>query len=721
MSRYEKTDNKDIYVKKEEQQHLAMPGYPIPLGATIDARGTQFSIFSKNATGVTLLLFDSTKKDSPYEEYPLHPELNKTGDIWHIWLEGIREGQLYGYRVDGPYYPEEGHRFNRNKLLLDPYARAVTGNFNWNLSDARGYDAEHDTDVFSTKDSAAGAPKSIVINHDFDWYDRPLQMDMQDLVIYETHVKGFTYHPSSNTAHPGTYKGLIEKIPYLKELGITAVELLPVHEFDENEYSRPNPETGELLTNYWGYSSISFFAPRGKYSSSGAMGEQYSEFKEMVREFHKNGIEIILDVVFNHTAEGDHRGPTLCFRGIDNSIYYILEKDKRYYTNYSGCGNTFNCNHPLVRDFILDCLRYWVIEMHVDGFRFDLASILGRSTTGDILSNPPLIERIENDPILSKTKIIAEAWDAAGAYQVGQFPGRWAEWNGKFRDDVRRFWRGDDGMVGAFATRISGSSDLFTSGGRSPMSSINFITSHDGYSLNDLVSYSYKHNYANGEENRDGDNNNFSYNFGIEGDEVTQFIESIRKKLIKNHLLTLFCSQGIPMLLSGDELRKTQLGNNNAYCQDNEISWINWKFLEKHEDIFTFSKRLISFRKNHPLLKKTHFIEPSEKQTSQSEISWHGVMPFSPDWSSSSKFVAVMFNGESTIATCGKPDSDIYIAFNPSLYNMWVTLPDSPSGRPWKMIINTSLDESFVPEDKIIEHNSFEFRITKQSAILFTA
>ncbi|MFW6366956.1 MAG: glycogen debranching protein GlgX, partial [Spirochaetota bacterium] len=653
---------------KRDQQHLALPGYPIPFGATLDARGTQFSIFSRNATGVTLVLFDSTDTDSPYEEYPLHPQLNKTGDIWHIWLEGIRNGQLYGYRIDGPYYPEAGHRFNKNKLLLDPYARSVTGNFDWKLSDARGYDADHDTDVFSTKDSAPGAPKSIVIDHEFDWYDRPLQDDIQDMIIYETHVKGFTYHHSSQSAAPGTYKGLTGKIPYLKELGVTAIELMPVHEFDENEYTRTNPRTGEVLKNYWGYSTLSFCAPRGRYSSAGTMGEQYTEFKEMIREFHNAGIEVILDVVFNHTAEGDHRGPTLCFRGIDNSIYYILEKDKRFYSNYSGCGNTFNCNYPLVRDFILDCLRYWVIEMHVDGFRFDLASILGRSTNGEILSNPPLIERIESDPILSKTKIIAEAWDAAGAYQVGQFPGRWAEWNGRYRDDVRRFWRGDDGMAGAFATRIAGSSDLYTNNGRSPLSSINFITSHDGFTLNDLVSFSAKHNYENGEDNRDGDNNNFSYNYGVEGPAVTPYIESVRKKQIKNLLLTLFCSQGVPMLLSGDEMRRTQQGNNNAYCQDNEISWLDWRFLDRHSDIFNYTKALIAFRQQHPVLKRSHFVEPTEKQTLDSELSWHGTLPFSPDWSNGSKFVAVMYNGNGAIPSQGSPDNDIYIAFNASLY-----------------------------------------------------
>ncbi|MGL4370489.1 MAG: glycogen debranching protein, partial [Spirochaetota bacterium] len=397
-------------------------------------------------------------------------------------------------------------------------------------------------------------------------FDRPLKTRFKDTIIYEAHVKGFTYHQSSGVENKGTYKGITEKIPYLKELGVTAIELMPIQEFDENENLNINPATGEKLKNYWGYSTISFFAPRGRYASTGATGEQVYEFKEMVRDLHNAGIEIILDVVFNHTAEGDHSGPTLCFRGIDNTIYYMLEQDKRYYKNYSGCGNTFNCNNPIAREFIIDCLKFWVIEMHIDGFRFDLASILGRDEAGNILANPPLIERIEADPILRNTKIIAEAWDAAGAYQVGNFPGRWAEWNGKYRDDIRRFWKGDENMTGVFATRLTGSSDLYGNS-RSPLHSINFITCHDGFPLNDLVCYNGKHNEANGEQNRDGENNNLSYNWGIEGPESTELLENLRKQMLRNFLATLFLSQGTPMLLSGDEFRRTQKGNNNAYCQ----------------------------------------------------------------------------------------------------------------------------------------------------------
>jgi glycogen operon protein len=510
------------------------------------------------------------------------------------------------------------------------------------------------------------------------------------------HVKGFSFHHTSGVSSGGTYRAITEKIPYLKELGITAVELMPIQEFDETENSNINPVTGEKLKNYWGYSTITFFAPRGRYSASGASGEQFYEFKEMVRDLHNAGIEVILDVVFNHTAEGDHSGPTLCFRGIDNCIYYMLEQDKRYYKNYSGCGNTFNCNNQIVRDFIIDCLKYWVIEMHIDGFRFDLASIMGRDENGNILANPPLIERIEADPILRNTKIIAEAWDAAGAYQVGNFPGRWAEWNGKFRDDVRRFWRGDPNMCGLFATRLTGSSDLYGNS-RSPLHSINFVTCHDGFPLNDLVCYSRKHNEVNGEQNRDGENQNISNNWGIEGSESTEFLEHLRLTMIKNFLSTLFLSQGTPMLLSGDEFRRTQQGNNNAYCQDNEISWLNWSFKDVHSDIFEFTKKLIAFRKNHPSLRHTKFLKgDTAPGFSAPDISWHGVKAFEPDWTPSSNFIACLLCGQYSRFDTSNDDSDIYIAFNSSAYNLTVTLPESPSGLSWKRIIDTSLSS---PDD----------------------
>ena len=707
---------------KHTKMHL--PGYPIPLGATIINKGVQFSIFSRHATAVTLVLFNNTDPDSQSEEIILDDELNKTGDIWHIWIEGITEGQLYGYKIDGPYNPEKGHRFNKYKLLLDPYSRAVSGNFDWVLSDPRGYDADSQFKdaIYSTKDSSAGAPKSIVINHDFDWFDRPLKTPLADTIIYEAHVKGFTYNQNSGVYSPGTYKGLTEKISYLKDLGITAVELLPIQEFDENENIRKNPFTGEKLNNYWGYSTMSFFAPRGRYASKGALGEQFYEFKEMVRDFHNAGIEVYLDVVFNHTAEGDQTGPTLCFRGIDNSIYYMLENDKRLYKNYSGCGNTFNCNNPIVREFIIDCLKYWVIEMHVDGFRFDLASILGRDQEGNILKNPPLIERIEADPILRSTKIIAEAWDAAGAYQVGHFPGRWAEWNGKFRDDARKFWRGDAGAIGAFATRITGSSDLYSSEERSPLHSINFITAHDGFTLNDLVSYTKKHNESNGENNADGENNNISMNFGIEGFEPTQYIRSEREKMIKNYLCTLLLSQGVPMLLAGDEFRRTQQGNNNAYCQDNEISWIDWSLLEKNASIFNFAKKLISFRKKHTSLRRKKFLTGGNSPYESSpDISWHGINSSKPDWNNDNGFLACLINGFYSIQDFSSQDSDIYLSFNSSRFNYHITIPNSPNGGKWKRIIDTAEcgENDFYDEISAEYVGSARYHLKRSSTAVF--
>jgi len=670
------------------------PGYPLPPGVKLDRQGAQFSIFSRHATAVTLILFSSTEPNSEYDEIPFDPVINKTGDIWHIWVGKVTQGQLYGYRIDGPYDPEEGHRFNRNKLLLDPYAKAVTGNFQWDLSDARGYDQTSPRQdlSFSEKDSAQGAPKCIVIGRRFDTFDKQLTIPYQDTIIYELHVKGFTYHQSSKVKQRGTFKGITEKIPYLKELGITAVELMPIQEFDEDENININPITGEKLKNYWGYSTISFLAPRGKYSASGSMGEQVAECKAMISELHRSGIEVILDIVFNHTAEGDHLGPTLCFRGIDNSIYYMLDDNKRFYRNFSGCGNTLNCNHPLVRDFIIECLKYWVIEMQVDGFRFDLASILGRDQNGTILSNPPLLEKISEDPILRNTKIIAEAWDAAGAYQVGDFPGRWGEWNGKFRDDVRHFWRGDENTVRSFATRITGSSDLYYKKNPGPLGSINFITCHDGFTLNDLVSFAEKHNIENGENNLDGENNNLSDNLGIEGLEAPPLIEKLRKQQIKNFLATLFLSQGVPMILAGDEFRRTQRGNNNAYCQDNEISWINWEYLQQHGDIFRFCKEMIGFRKAHPVLRRKTFFQGKCAGENTFDIAWHGIKTGEPDWSPQSHSIACLINGDCVREDYGIPDNDIYMAFNASRYHLDFEIPEAPSGGNWYIAINTSME-----------------------------
>lgn len=695
-----------------------VPGSPLPLGATPDSDGTQFSLFSRNATSITLVLFTG---ENPVE-ITLDPKRHKTGDIWHIWVKGIGGGQHYGYRADGPYFPEAGHRFNKHKLLLDPYGRALCRNIGWDLAETAEFDHTTNEERFSTRDTSPFVPRSIVVDVQPNEEKRSLNLPYEDLIIYETHVRGYTKDGSSKVASPGTYKGLTEKIPYLKELGITAIELLPVHDFDENENPRMNPQTGEKLKNFWGYSSLSFFSPCGRYAEESTYGDQAHEFKDMVNKFHEAGIEVILDVVYNHTAEGDHRGPCVAFRGLENSIYYILEQHgSDRYTNYSGCGNTFNCNHPAVQDLIIDSLRYWVTTYHIDGFRFDLASILARSQDGTLLPKAPLVERIEQDPVLTDTKIIAEPWDAAGAYQVGAFPGRWAEWNGTFRDDVRRFWRGDDGFTGGFATRIAGSSDLYEHNGRKPLNSINFITSHDGFTLNDLVSYTMKHNEANGENNIDGDNNNFSFNYGTEGLALTPFIERVRIKQIKNLIATLFLAQGVPMLLAGDEFRRTQGGNNNAYCQDNSISWVDWSCLEDNSEIFNFTRNMIQFRKGHPVLRKENFIHSDKEQKGQAALSWHGVHPYKPDWGVTSKLVACMLNGSYGINDEDKCDKDIYIAFNASLYNMWITLPESPSGLPWKKVIDTSCqgDDSFIMESKRQVLQSHEFRSTKQSTTLF--
>ena len=594
------------------------PGKPLPFGANPGGKGTQFAVFSRHATAVSLLLFDHPQAPTPFAEIALDPATHRTGDIWHAQVDGAGPGTFYLYRVDGPWEPDRGHRFNPDKLVLDPYVKAVTGSFTWDFADA------------------AGMPKGIVLADDFDWQgDRPLNNPLRFSVIYEAHVRGFTRHPSSGVEHPGTFRGVIEKIPYLADLGVTAVELLPVQEFDELANTRVNPRTGERLQNFWGYDTISFFAPKGRYSAGGSLGEQVTEFKEMVRALHAAGIECILDIVFNHTAEGDETGPTLCFRGLDNSIYYMLdEADPRRYRNYTGCGNTMNCNHPIVRTLIMDCLRYWVVEMHVDGFRFDLGSVLGRDTDGRIMENPPILERIAEDPVLRHTKIIAEAWDAAGAYQVGWFPGgRWAEWNDRFRDDVRRYWRGDPGQVAHLATRLAGSSDLYLRDGRKPFHSINFVTSHDGFTLNDLVSYEEKHNEENGEDGRDGFGNNLSANHGVEGPTTDPRIECVRARQVKNYLATLLLSLGTPMILGGDEMRRTQRGNNNPWCQNNEISWYDWRLLEMHADIHRFCREAIAFRKRHPAFLRPEFWNGRDSSHNLiPDITWFTEAGLPADW-----------------------------------------------------------------------------------------
>ena len=670
----------------------------MPFGATPTARGTQFSAFSRNATAVSLLLFNDPQDAVPATEIRLDPRVNRTGDVWHVHVDGAGPGTLYLYRVDGPYAPLSGHRFNPNKLLLDPYVKAVTGTFTWNLADARGFDrGSRDADLsFSTTSDVSGMPKGIVVSDDFDWSgDRPLNRPLRFSVIYETHVRGLTMHPSSGVAHPGTFRGVVEKIPYLKDLGVTAVELLPVQEFDELENTRVNARTGARLQNYWGYNTISFFAPKGRYSSSGSLGQQVTEFKEMVRELHAAGIEVILDMVFNHTAEGDETGPTLCFRGWDNSIYYLLDKDNpRFYSNYTGTGNTLNCNHPIMRTFIMDCLRYWVVEMHVDGFRFDLGSVLGRDEQGKIMENPPILEGIAEEPVLRETKIIAEAWDAAGAYQVGSFPGgRWAEWNDRFRDDVRRFWRGDPGSVASFATRIAGSSDLYLRDGRKPFHSINFVTSHDGFTLNDLVSYSAKHNIENGENNGDGWDANLSQNHGVEGPTADPVVETTRNRQVKNFLATLLLSLGTPMILGGDEMRRTQRGNNNPWCQNNEISWYDWGRLGEHGDIAAFCRALIGFRLRHPAFLRPEFYSGRNSRHNHiPDITWLTETGEPADWAPERLALALLIDGNKAETDADRDDSDIAIICNASAAHVVFSLPPIPPGKEgWHRAIDTAL------------------------------
>lgn len=633
----------------------ARPGRPYPLGLSVGEEGMRFTIFSRHATRVWLCFFENVEDHTPAYEYAFDPDTNRVGDVWSVLIRGLPENVYYKYRMDGPFDENTGHRYNAHIYLLDPYARAFVGDI-------------HD-----------GTMKCVAAHLDVDrpCGRHPLR-PMRETIIYETHVRGFTQHGSSNVAHPGTYRGLIEKIPYLVDLGVTAVELLPINEFGETRLGRCSVDGTTELTNYWGYSSIGFFAPTGRYACSAVVKEHVEEFREMVTAMHDAGLEVILDVVFNHTSEGNERGPTLSFRGIDNSIYYLLGPSGEY-TNYSGCGNTVRCDHPLVRDFILDCLRYWVTVMHVDGFRFDLASILGRGDDGQIREDAPLIRRIAEDPVLRGTKLIAEAWDAGGGYQVGSFGGRrWAEWNGRYRDDVRRYWLGDPGTRPAFASRITGSADIYQGGDRSPEHSINFITCHDGFTLHDLVSYRQKHNWANGEGNRDGSNDNISMNCGVEGPTDDPDILALRHRMQKNHLATLFLSLGVPMLLGGDEFSRTQGGNNNAYCQDNEISWYDWRLLETEGELHRFTKALIALRKQNAVFQREHYFNgngPSDK----ADVLWFSPDGTPVDWDSDETPVAYRINGRDNEGV------HIFLAFNNTEEVIPFTLPKGT----WHECVNT--------------------------------
>lgn len=654
-------------------------GSALPLGAHVRGAGVNFALFSRHATGVRLDLFERPDDEMPVRSIILNPTRNRTGDIWHVWLEGIRPGQPYGFHVAGPFAPADGHRFNTDKLLIDPYATAIAMPEHCNYTALLGYDPESPLKdlSLSSADDAASAPKGIITDAHFNWQgDQPLCHSWATTVIYELHVRGFTIHPNAGISAPGTYRGLTEKIPYLKDLGITAVELMPVQEFGDGPLSRHLRAPGHL-SNYWGYDPIGFFAPKASYASVRRHGAQVLEFKEMVRAFHAEDLEIILDIVFNHTAEGNELGPTLSFRGIDNSIYYWLEENKRFYRDFTGTGQTINATHPVVRDMILDALRYWVMEMHVDGFRFDLASVLGRDREGHVLADAPLLERIAEDPILRDTKLIAEAWDAAGAYQLGIFADRrWAEWNGRYRDDVRRYWRGDASMVPKLASRLCGSTDLFGRSGKGPECSINFITCHDGFTMNDLVSYSQKHNDANGEGNRDGPEENYSCNYGIEGDSDLPDVERTRLQQLRNFFLTLAVSRGVPMILGGDEFRRTQKGNNNPFCQDNDVSWIDWARLQRYRDLHRFVRGMLQLRHAYPVLSRVAFY-------TDKDVAWFDPAGTRPDWNDPSQKSLGWLIG-------GKTDGSLFLMFNAEAHPVTFTLPPLLLAEGWYVAADTA-------------------------------
>jgi len=602
------------------------PGKSFPIGATVFPDGVNFSLFSKNSTLVELLLFNHVDDAKPDHVISLDPWKNRTYHYWHVFVPGLRPGQIYAYRAQGPFEPQRGLRFDHDKILLDPYGRAVAvpGKYDRTAASKPG-------------DNCATAMKSVVVDvHAYDWEgDVPLKQPSARTIVYEMHVGGFTRHPSSGLPQEkrGTYAGLIEKIPYLKDLGITAVELLPVYQFDEQDCPPGH-------VNYWGYAPVSFFAPHQSYSSRRDPLGPVDEFRDMVKALHRAGIEVILDVVYNHTAEGNQEGPTVCYRGLENEVYYILEQDRTCYSNYTGTGNTLNANQPIVRRLIMDSLRYWVEEMHVDGFRFDLASILTRDEAGQPLQNPPILWDIESDPLLAGTKLIAEAWDAAGLYQVGSFVGdSWKEWNGRFRDDARDFFRGEEGSVAHFADRLIGSPEIYGHEEREPEQSINFVTCHDGFTLNDLVSYNEKHNEANGEDNRDGANDNKSWNCGVEGPTNDPAVEKLRNRQVKNFLTVTLLSLGVPMILMGDEVRRTQRGNNNAYCLDDEMNWFDWTLVAKHADVHRFVTLLNARRLLRDVEHERQRIALSQFIRQANKV-WHGVKLHQPDWSPHSHSIA---------------------------------------------------------------------------------
>lgn len=676
------------------------PGFFRMYGACVASNGVSFTINSHGATRCTLLLF-KPQASKPYARIPF-PDSYRIGDTYSMLVFDIKPDEFeYAFSFDGPYEPAKGLLFNEENVLLDPYSRAVTGQRKWGEKPEGGKDFEY---------------RARVVKSSFDWGDiKQLEQPFEDLVIYETHVRGYTKDKSSGVSAPGTFAGLKDKIPYLKDLGINAVELMPIFEFDEMESARVVDDV--QLYNYWGYNTVSFFAPNTSYAFNEEHNHEGDELKSLIKALKENGIEVILDVVFNHTAEGNEMGPCFSFKGIDNNVYYMLTPDAHYY-NFSGCGNVMNCNHPVVRSFIIDCLRHWAIEYRVDGFRFDLASILGRDQNGAPMANPPILESLAFDPVLGKMKLIAEAWDAGGLYQVGSFPSwnRWAEWNGRYRDDMRSFLKGDDGMAGNAITRITGSRDLYSPESRGHKASVNFMTCHDGFTLYDLYSYNEKHNEKNGWNNTDGDNNGHSWNCGAEGETDDPNVNGLRRRLIKNAFAALLCSRGPAMFFAGDEFCNTQFGNNNAYCQDNIISWLDWSRLEEFKEIHDFVRHMIQFRKEHPILRK--MTKPSSCQFP--EISVHNGTPFNASTDYKTKLIGIMYAGRNEEDT---EDDIVFYCMNACWEPLVMQLPVLPNGKHWHVDTNTNAEyfdgEDFTAKTELLGVNTI--RVPARTTIILVA
>lgn len=676
------------------------PGFFRMYGACVASNGVSFTINSHGATRCTLLLF-KPQASKPYARIPF-PDSYRIGDTYSMLVFDIKPDEFeYAFSFDGPYEPAKGLLFNEENVLLDPYSRAVTGQRKWGEKPEGGKDFEY---------------RARVVKSSFDWGNiKQLEQPFEDLVIYETHVRGYTKDKSSGVSAPGTFAGLKDKIPYLKDLGINAVELMPIFEFDEMESARV--VDGVQLYNYWGYNTVSFFAPNTSYAFNEEHNHEGDELKSLIKALKENGIEVILDVVFNHTAEGNEMGPCFSFKGIDNNVYYMLTPDAHYY-NFSGCGNVMNCNHPVVRNFIIDCLRHWAIEYRVDGFRFDLASILGRDQNGAPMANPPILESLAFDPVLGKMKLIAEAWDAGGLYQVGSFPSwnRWAEWNGRYRDDMRSFLKGDDGMAGNAITRITGSRDLYSPESRGHKASVNFLTCHDGFTLYDLYSYNEKHNEKNGWNNTDGDNNGHSWNCGAEGETDNPNVNGLRRRLIKNAFAALLCSRGPAMFFAGDEFCNTQFGNNNAYCQDNIISWLDWSRLEEFKEIHDFVRHMIQFRKEHPILRK--MTKPSSCQFP--EISVHNGTPFNASTDYKTKLIGIMYAGRNEEDT---EDDIVFYCMNAYWEPLVMQLPVLPNGKHWHVDTNTNAEyfdgEDFTAKTELLGVNTI--RVPARTTIILVA